>query len=220
MNSLSSVLPQAMGAGLAAAAGGQGSTTTPQQMNFTVPPTSGGPTHIRMGMPMPMPSTSESGDPPRMGGYIGNLPFPFPGIPANVRIGAPQVNIHIGPPRPRNQAPQSSNIRIPGAPPRQRPPFVFREPTQVAPNIRTPQPQIQVVGIRMEGVPIQVPGVMAGGFGGPGGLIITPEQQQLYQQHTQQNSGGSNATGNQNMNTSPDPSNPPPQPPNDDMELD
>lgn len=237
LNSLSSVLPQAAGAAVSAAAtGGQGSTTPPQ-MNFTVP-SSTGPTHIHVGT-MPAP---ETGEPPQMGGYIGEIPFPFPGFPANVRFGPPQVNIHFGPPRPSNQAPQRNNQRP--RTPQQGPTNTTRAtnppqgnirlggPPQSGGNIRFGPPQsgqIQVVGIRMEGVPIQVPagGVMMGGIGGPGGPIITPEQQQLYQQHTQQSSegtrtGGSsqNSTGGGNQQQV-EPENSQQQPPtNEDMELD
>ena len=252
LNSISSVLPQAAGAAVsAAAAGGQGSSGPPP-MNFTVP-SSTGTTHIHVGT-MPTPETAE---PPHMGAYIGEIPFPFPGFPSNIRFGPPQVDIHFAPPRPSNQAPQRNNqrarapqqgytytprannppqgaIRVRG-PLQSRGNIQFGGTPQAGGNIRFghPQPgQIQVVGIRMEGVPIQVPAgglVMGGGIGGQGGPIITPQQQQLYQQHTQQTSAGARSEGPPPQNSTTEgnqqqwdfevePTNPPPQ--DEDMELD
>ncbi|CAI8050602.1 Golgi to ER traffic protein 4 homolog [Geodia barretti] len=84
LNSISSVLPQAAGAAVsAAAAGGQGSSGPPP-MNFTVP-SSTGTTHIHVGT-MPTPETAE---PPHMGAYIGEIPFPFPGFPIEHPVWTP-----------------------------------------------------------------------------------------------------------------------------------
>ena len=211
-------------------------------MNFTVP-SSTGPTHVHFGT-IPNSETAEP-PPPRMGAYIGDIPFAFPGFPSNIRFGPPQVNIHFGPPRPSNQAPQRSNQRA-RAP--QQSPTRANNPAQGNVRVRGPLPsggniqfggspalgggvrfrpahpsQIHVLGIRMEGVPIQVP---AGGvFGGQGGPIITPEQQQLYQQHTQQTStrsgGPQNSTSGESQTQQPQNPPPRPDPPTDeDMELD
>ena len=151
-------------------------------------------------------SDPQSGEPPpRMGAYVGNIPFPFPGFP---NFGSPEMNIRFVPPS-RQPAPQGNSTPRPTNPqqprfsnPTTNPPvrgnFRFERPPQSGGNVRMRTGQIRVVGMRVEAVPMPGGGVvMGGGIGGQGGPIITPEQQRLYQQHTQQTSGAGTG-GSQN----------------------
>ena len=240
MSSISNVLPQA--AGVAAATGpmgthpntqpssvplAQGASQTPPRSTFShhVGPIEIGPggqisqtQHIHLGtVQVPPP-----GDIPPEGIQLGaGLPFALPAGfvgPENIHIGPPQINIRFQPPHNRMAHPNPGRPRIQSH--LQRGTGRIVQPHQ-APraNIRMgpPRPgQISVVGFRMEGVPIHMPGGAALGFGN--GPVITPEQQQLYQQHTQTTDGGGQqnpaAGGQWNF-----PDDPPP-PPSDDMELD
>lgn len=211
------------------------------QGNFTVPPVStfshhvgpiefgpGGQItqtqHIHLGtVPVAMHAPGEI--PPegiQLDGPLGGIPFAIPPgaipfvPPGNVRFGAPQVNIQFGPPPAihRPGPPQSSNIQQGPLRPQSRP-----SPPRAG-NVRGP-PQtrhIRMVGFHMEEVPLSVPGgAMGMGMGMGNGPIITPAQQQLYQQHTaqQQMEAGGQNEGEQWNN-----SQEPPAHPDDDMELD
>ena len=172
--------------------------------------------------------TTRSGPPPRINIHTRGGPL---GRPPRVVIRQGQRPQHqylprgTNPLRPMNiqfNAPQSGNIRF-GPPP---------------PGAG----HISVVGFRMEGVPVQVAGgAMPMAMGS--GPVITPAQQQLYQQQMQQTGGsegsqssqqqqmggseGSQNSRQQQMGGSGGPQNStqgdrwtPPPPPNDDMELD
>ena len=243
MSSISGVLPQAAGVGVAAGPMGshpntqpssvppaQGTSQTPPRSTFShhVGPIEIGPggqisqtQHIHLGaVQVPPP-----GDIPPEGIQLeAGLPFalPVPFVrPGNIHVRPPQINIRFESPRNRMAHPN------PGRPQTQshlqRGAGRVVQPRQaLGANIRMGPPragQISVVGFRMEGVPIHMAGGAALGLGN--GPIITPEQQQLYQEHTQQqpppDSGGQqNSAAGDQWNFPDDP----PPPPSDDMELD
>ena len=236
MNSISSALPQATAAGTSNAPPNEPMSSVPpaqrsSQGNFTIHPGSAfshhvGPIefgpggqisqtqHIHLGAVAVPPPGEIPPEGIQLDAPLGGVPFALPPgaipfvPPGNVRFGTPQVNIRLGPPQTSNRPrpPRTSNIQ-PGPPlPRNHP--------RVG-NIRFGPPHISVVGFRMEGVPMGMPG---GAMGMGQGPVITPAQQQLYQQHAQQQVGNgeqqNSATGGQR-----DSQEPPPHP-NDDMELD